>query len=242
MTDDKGQPRNERPILFSGPMVRAILAGAKTQTRRILKPQPHLLGGYDGGGCWIGKGHHLRWAVGDRLWVRETWSPEHKWASTKPSEIPNGDDIWYWADGNPEDGDWAKPKPSIYMPRWASRITLDVTGVRVERLQDISEADAIAEGIVYQKPTADDLDWYQSYCQERDEDPATNPMEGVWIAPGTRQGYGMTKTDRDREQWGPTAAFAYRCTWDAINGPAAWDANPWVAVIEFYPVVKTNGR
>lgn len=140
----------ERPILFSAPMVQAILDGSKTQTRRVVKPQPssgdHF--GFDDKQrlqvpAWYGL-----WLLacpygqpGDRLWVRETWAaPDHGAqlgfdvlafrATHSDSEIPGG----RW-------------RPSIHMPRWASRITLEVTGVRVERLQDISEADAMAEGV-----------------------------------------------------------------------------------------------
>jgi hypothetical protein len=131
-------------------MVRAILAGRKTQTRRIFKLHPEddcfvfSESGWpyrsepDGEGliemcevpykCPHGK-------PGDQLWVRESFS-----CSTI------GDIPWYWADGNPLDGDYEKPKPSIHMPRWASRIDLKITNVRVERLQDISEEDAKAEG------------------------------------------------------------------------------------------------
>jgi hypothetical protein len=130
--------RKERPILFSGPMVRAILAGRKTQTRRIVKNQEwyNLKGDY---------GDRLRGVdrcpyghPGERLWVRETWFC----ATGEPGPAL----CHYQADGDrPEfKGLW---KPSIHMFRWASRITLEITGVRVERLQDISEADAIAEGI-----------------------------------------------------------------------------------------------
>ncbi len=130
----------DRPILFSAPMVRALLDGRKTQTRRILKPQPLM--GY-APDVTASKG--IRFAKGDRLWVRETWSAEHLWAGTKPRDIPCGP-FWFWPDGDPSDGDWTKPKPGIHMPRWASRLTLTVTDVRVERLQEISEGDAIAEG------------------------------------------------------------------------------------------------
>lgn len=93
---------------------------------------------------------------GDLLYVRERWSGEHWFSNFKPSDrllmtnenrlvslIP---ETWYWADGSPSSGDWEKPRPGMHMPRWASRITLEVTDVRVERLQDISEADAKAEG------------------------------------------------------------------------------------------------
>lgn len=136
----------ERPILFSGPMVRAILDGRKTQTRRVVKADlPDnptyksnqrwgLVDGdfyFCGARCPYGQ-------PGDRLWVRECHSYS---VINYPSEV------WYWAHGNPGYGDWTKPRPSIHMPRWASRILLEVTAVRVERLNDISEADAIAEGI-----------------------------------------------------------------------------------------------
>jgi len=78
---------------------------------------------------------------GDRLWVRENFSYD-RLDVDKDGILPP----WYWADGNPEDGDWTKPKPSIHMPRWASRLTLTVTATKIERLHDISEADAKAEG------------------------------------------------------------------------------------------------
>lgn len=117
----------ERPILFSAPMVKAILSGTKTQTRRIVKPQQFPLGTCVA--CPYG-------TVGDRLWVRETWL-----------QVPAG--IAFRADGGDHYGAGGKLKwrPSIFMPRAASRITLEVTGVRVERLQGISEDDAEAEGV-----------------------------------------------------------------------------------------------
>jgi hypothetical protein len=145
--------RRERPILFSGPMVRAILAGRKTQTRRIVKPQriveddedsprwsffihhPKCLGHCDYAcgpyGCPYG-------APGDRLWVRETWAP----IPSGPVTPQNG--VLYFADEHAEKWLW---RPSIFMPRWASRITLEIVGVRVERLHAITEADAISEGV-----------------------------------------------------------------------------------------------
>jgi hypothetical protein len=132
----------DRPILFSAPMVRALLDDRKTQTRRMLKPQPDdILEGQIP--------RQLRIAVGDRLWARETWQGlsfgdyrptksslcEVRYAATDPCA-----DLDAEARGYP----W---RPSIFMPRWASRITLIVTDVRVERLQDISAADAKAEGV-----------------------------------------------------------------------------------------------
>ncbi len=150
----------ERPIIFSAPMVRALLAGTKTQTRRIIKDQTigyrfsemRPDGAYlewtgtpcCGTGVWdvpeysgIAKVPYGQ--PGDRLWVRETFGHFERNDTLKP-----GDTIYYRADGQClEIEPW---RPSIHMPRWASRITLEVTGVRVERLQEISEADASAEG------------------------------------------------------------------------------------------------
>lgn len=125
----------ERPILFSGPMIRAILADRKTQTRRIVKvPGGHVFDFMD-----LTKPRAYR--PGDRLWVRETWA--------KAGEV--GDRVEYRADNpDPESARW---RPCIHMPRWASRITLEVTGVCIDRLQRISEADAKAEGVdPYEQP------------------------------------------------------------------------------------------
>ena len=168
----------ERPILFSAPMVRAILAGTKTQTRRVLKLQPpagaehhsladvghpwHDIYGHDGPAV-----HRVRCPYGqpgDRLWVRETW--RHTASGLEESraiteDITSGIAVDWRATYiercmkelgfSREEAEMADNfetwLPSIHMPRWASRITLEITGVRVERLQDISEADAISEGI-----------------------------------------------------------------------------------------------
>lgn len=137
----------ERPILFSASMVQAILAGTKTQTRRVVKPQPPngLLLELWYGVCPYGK-------VGDQLWVRETWNHD-----CYPYPISDNPIIHYRADylDDPlgadlelsKDGIRRKWMPSIYMPRKASRIQLEITNVRVERLNDISEADAVSEGV-----------------------------------------------------------------------------------------------
>lgn len=143
----------ERPILFSGPMVCAILGNRKTQTRRVVKPRETLCIGHDKLRiCSYGN-------VGDALWVRETWC----------CQMDNGMFVYddkgthlchYAADGVEviaddgdggqkyrKDGTEASPwRPSIYMPRWASRITLEITAIRVERLNSITEEDALAEG------------------------------------------------------------------------------------------------
>ena len=146
----------ERPVLFSGPMVRAILDGHKTQTRRVVKPQPpyHAVEVFDWRapdipeavkaheGCYYndmdGLNFHCKCPYGgpgDQLWVREAFT------------VCADNNIFYRADGKPDPWDGVRWKPSIHMPRLASRITLEITGVRVERLQDISEEDALAEGV-----------------------------------------------------------------------------------------------
>lgn len=164
----------ERPILMSAPMVRSSLReiDPKVQTRRVVKsiapPEATSAGvyfapgkAYDGEWNWISGdprdcdswcsvGEPFRCPYGhpgDRLWVREAFSGPHYREGFPPALWHPNDEFWYWADGNPDKGDWTRPRPSIHMPRFASRITMEVTEVRVERLQDISEADAIAEGI-----------------------------------------------------------------------------------------------
>jgi len=140
----------EKPILFSGPMVRAILDWRKTQTRRRLKPQPGTR--HDGTPIHFGdEGTFLKCPygqTGDRLWVKETFrfdGIDHRFgmAERRKDELSFRADME--ADRSVNDCPW---RPSIFMPRWASRITLEITGVRVERLQEISEEDAKAEGCV----------------------------------------------------------------------------------------------
>ncbi len=197
----------ERPILFSAPMVRALLAGTKTQTRRAIKPQPDVSIGMGGCTRLMFKDRQgrdlLNEAVnspephtylslcpygqpGDRLWVRETWD-KRAWTSANP-------DVAYRATMNLPLGKFGdRWIPSIHMPRVASRILLEVTGLRIEPLQAISEADAMAEGVEL---------WRRE--------------EGAQAVP---HGY----SERDY----------YRLLWERINGPGSWDANPWVWVVEF---------
>ncbi len=211
----------DRPILFSGPMVRAILDGSKTQTRRVAKlPPASNLGEWVAGECGGPKGGrtangetiplqaniwHTRSGVsllcpygqpGDRLWVREAW------AKPQVAQSFGGSEWFVYREGDNRT-DYGGPwKPSIHMPRAASRITLEITAVRIERLQDTSEADAKAEGcepLVWNIPdgtAADLIDW---------------PLKAV-----------------DRPY-----ANAYALLWQSINGPGSWDANPWVWVVEF---------
>ena len=195
----------ERPILFSGAMVRAILDGSKTQTRRVAKPvkHPDLGDVYAPGALVLEREpqHVIDRACpygqpGDRLYVRETWA--------QPTTLDPGP-TFYRADypdsvlGKYENLPPAEAitwKPSIHMPRALSRILLEITGVRVERLNDCSEADARAEGI------APELDGWTDY---------SNPSC----------------------QMCPNPVDSYRTLWDSINGAGAWAANPWVWVVEF---------
>jgi len=211
----------ERPILFSAPMVRAILNGTKTQTRRIIKPQPLWVGDpsvpfktsdCDPKGiinCPYGK-------PGDRLWVRETWQGPlfygeipYDWNSDK---YKNPEYCYYRASGHScdftdaDDNYVERWSPSIHMPRWASRILLEVVNVRVERLQDISEDDAIAEGCI-KFPFEDD------------------------------HAYTFSKEDKTGHA---THTGAYRNLWESINGPGSWDLNPWVWVVEFKVIEKCS--
>lgn len=212
----------ERPILFSAPMVRAILAGTKTQTRRVVKPQPTgFIGGPgvtmpDGSpsplipmndtvapfgrqiGCPYGQ-------PGDQLWVREAWSTHACFDNLPPRDCPKS--IHYTADGPIQTG---KGRPSIHMPRWASRISLVITGVRVERLGEISAADAKAEGIEGQTETGP----WRNYMRD-----------GYWFPEG--------------KNTAPQLSFA--SLWHAINGPESWAANPWVWVVEFTHTKPTEG-
>ena len=141
----------ERPMLFSAPMVRALLAGTKTQTRRELAPDLFVSGGgavvrmVSVGPATTGIQEVRCPYGGSRLWVRETWAAPHTYDHLPPRLIPQDARIHYAATEERGGLLW---RPSIHMPRWASRITLEVTGVRVERLQDISIADAMAEGVV----------------------------------------------------------------------------------------------
>lgn len=208
----------ERPILFSGSMVRAILDGRKTQTRRALKVQPLgvlSMNGDKAGVEWIGHmqndpshGTIFRCKFGkpvDTLWVRETWARDDE-----DGQIIYRADIGRTVDAddferNRKDGaPGYRWKPSIHMPRLASRILLEVVAVRVERLNDISESDAIAEGV----------------------QALTGDFSGCFVVPG---GYAMSST---------TAKACYARLWESINGPGSWDANPWVWVVEFTRVAS----
>ncbi len=221
----------ERPILFSAPMVRALLNGTKTQTRRILKPAPlpPVARWVMSDHWWIPEAFSeavkrqfittwpdaLRCPYGqpsDRIYVREAFrlldafdadSPKavgelclmagypKPWAPIQ-YEADGSRDNWMHVNSPPHDGGPPKAgklRPGIHMPRWASRITREIVGVRVERLQDISRTDAIAEGIELPPLRADE--------------PIADPCS------------------------------YFRALWESINGPGSWDVNPWVWVVEF---------
>jgi hypothetical protein len=214
----------ERPILFSGEMVRAILAGRKTQTRRVILPQLPLpaqspFEGKDGAWRWTMTGkvsniHEERECPygmpGDQLWVREMWAP-HDDSTMQTRDL---DEIYYRADDETKyetDMGW---KPSIHMPRWVSRITLAVTKVRVERVQGISEADCYAEGI--QIPVEKVCDKPKPFLRISGEYPPSRYLP----------------ENASTAQW---LQAHYASLWDSINAARGfgWDQNPWVWVVEF---------
>lgn len=218
----------ERPILFSDPMVRAIIERRKTMTRRIVKPQP-TLGRSQTGPQWVHETKYCTtilndtsgpWSLlanecphgqpGDRLWVRETfrivdfdlkngdWDGRVEYRadntmSLQRFHLPNGEDTrtgW---------------RPSIHMPRWASRITLEIESVRVERLQELTEVDAISEGV-----------------------------ESIRALPSMRgQARGRSYRDYDMGIGFHQARQSFRSLWNAVHGPESWALNPWVWVIRF---------
>lgn len=142
----------DKPILFSRPMVRAILDGRKTMTRRVLNPLPRRTIFFDPKTAGLDQFQPPRYAIGDRLYVREAWRTHAEYDDMSPAAMGGDEPIEYQADGAHQT--WGYPaiskigrvRQGMHMPRWASRITLIVTDVRVQRLQEISEGDAEAEG------------------------------------------------------------------------------------------------
>lgn len=220
---------NEKPILFSAPMVRAILEGRKTQTRRVVKFKNHpIMQGATGQAQEhyemkavypMPKGGFVFWSgdpgkdfsdkacadstdglrcpygeAGNHLWVRETWAGHSMQNNLKPTEFPVGYPFIYRADIQNNDSRQSHYwwRPSIFMPRWASRITLEIVNVRVARVQEINAADILAEGI-------------NAHFAVRKTDPL------------------------------PTSRSAFAKLWDTINKKRGfgWDVNPWVWVLEF---------
>lgn len=206
-----------RPILFQGEMVRAIIDGQKTQTRRAVKP----VRGYERNNTCrpdLAAENHAVWWHGEfervgclqecpygqpgaLLWVRETWAlgpydePHAIYRATAQM------DGW-------EVGPCARWSPSIHMPRWASRLTLRITDVRVERLREISEKDAVAEGLSSVRVSENDSRYVD------------------YLRLGSRY-FG------DKEATCPSAVRSFATLWESINGTGSWNSNPWVWVIEF---------
>ena len=235
----------DRPIIFSAPMVRALLDGRKTQTRRVLgnsgpgRGRSNIFSAQIGwSDSYVLDPGNANWrerdtpyAPGDRLWVREAWQtgtsddgPQISYRATPDYfEIDawDGEDFGvgpsfnegrcpgatfsHWLpDVLADDGPWRSP---IHMPRWASRLTLTITDVRVQRLQEISAEDVTAEGI---EPLKSGRGYY---------DPTVSHDQSRSIV---RFG-----------QYYSLATHAFSALWDSIHGPDAWDANPWVAAISF---------
>lgn len=185
---------NFKPILFSTPMVQSILRGEKTQTRRIIKSNEisekiNLA--------------HCKYKVGNIFWVRETWRP-------KGHSFPIGFPFEYKAtakeDGNPIDEPW---KPSIFMPKQACRIFLKIKNIKIERLNDISESDAIAEGI-------------ERWIEERMKSKPTHYKV-----------YFQNCKHEDLMSYTSDPVDSYKTLWQKINGEKSWDENPYVWVYEF---------
>ena len=195
-----------KPILFNGEMVRAILEGRKTMTRRVVKPQPTfdfptltMQGVGDDEGLWklspLDKPVRCPYGVpGDLLWVRETWATTEQ-AGVHPSDAEM---LYRATDPDWETWDGWRWSPSIFMPRWASRLKLRITSIRVERVQDITEEDARAEGA---------------------------PISHQ----GDRPHFSRHPVPNDTHRLG----FVH--IWDSINAGRGfgWDANPWVWVVGF---------
>jgi hypothetical protein len=227
----------ERPILFSAPMVRAILAGAKTQTRRVAKELPGAPGLHSSktAGCtWNGDvvcpalvrhdpaGPNavstLTWPFrgcrygepGDRLWVKETWAEVPRTAGHEGAVNPHDPHFAVRYRATWDRTHSSRWRPSIHMPRWASRITLEITSVRVERVQAISLDDARAEGIPQMHGEAAAL--------------GLSPVRTA-----------STVAPDERDHWdNSTSRENFARLWDTINGAKApWSANPWVWVVEF---------
>lgn len=194
-------PIRERPILFSAAMVRAILVGTKSQTRRIAMPKRSIEPMTDE--CPRGQ-------PGDRLWVRETW----QFAPLRGIYVYRADPTWSGVPAPTPDGRW---RSSIHMPRCASRITLEITDVRVERVQDISRDDAIAEGVEWNKcPTGQTAESLDAQMLAHRIGKAAHYVADIDYVGG------------------------FRWLWESINGRDSWHANPFVWVIEFRRIAERS--
>lgn len=229
---------DERPILMCGDMVRATLERRKRRTRRAWKlPKGHDwyadLGGIDKGffeesgmpGWWHVEETRCPYGkVGDRLWVRETWREcfddtlgvciEYRADGRKIKPNFPSEEAGWKCEQNAIADDAHKWRPSIFMPRWASRIVLEVTEVRIERLQAITSSDIIDEGVQY--PVSAD---------GRPMIRLTGKCPTVHYHRRLKQGEGLTHDELLR--------CHFASLWDTINGEGSWAANPWVWVVGF---------
>ncbi|TWD54510.1 hypothetical protein FB480_103422 [Agrobacterium vitis] len=227
----------DKPILFSGPMVRALLDDRKTQTRRIFTPPPPFDFDDDISVQVATGAFNTKYQVGDRLWVKETWQGltfgDFKPTKHEPCELRfAATDPCADLDAKARGYTW---RPSIFMPRWASRITLTVTDVRIERLQDISEADAIAEGI-------HKLDGpLIHYGTDADSHYATNPKQAyaiLWNSINTKP-KPVTGGDGKISHFESFPWDGTRRTETHRGKPHYIYPNPWVAAYTFR-VIKQN--
>lgn len=260
-----------RPILFSGPMVRALLDGTKMQTRRLVKPQP---GPFEGGvhpkrvarhpapyldaycgekstpanprgmsedWCWWTRDDRCGDSIGkcpfgkpgDRLWVREAWGindyrygGKNSIPKTRPIDLASNNLVHFATKSDAGILNEITRRSSIHMPRWASRLTLIVTDVRAQRLQDISEEDARAEGATMRPKCNGRMGHLNGWSMDWSE-----------IGKPSRFADGGVLRERDISLCDPQAAFA--SYWNHINGPDAWDENPWVWAVSF-EVLRKN--
>ncbi|MEM6623877.1 MAG: hypothetical protein AAF674_16745 [Pseudomonadota bacterium] len=227
----------DHPIIFSAPMIRALLEGRKTQTRRILSnaPPPGYVAGsstFDDAITWVPTEDAFsgaqpvtqKWkgpVLGDRLWVREDWRTSRHYDDLRPSEMGGEEPVQFLADNavaayaGRVDDLTGRRRWSRHMPRWASRITLHVSDVRVQQLQEISEDDAEAEGVV---------------CNQEIVDIVGTPhgpseiYADRWRVPGVSP---------DDEEGFEDGIEAFAQLWCSINGETAWDQNPWVVALTF---------
>ncbi len=220
---------SEKPILFNTPMVNAILAGEKTETRRIMKPQPKEAAGdirfVDGKyKQYLGYplGHDVPLSpygrAGGLMWVRETWAALPHFDKIKPRDIPTFAEIIYRQQG--ENHMISKWRPSIFMPKWCARLWLEITDVRIEPLHEITDVGAIDEGVLQLNG-----DWvlnnFPDYAKSFREYKALNNPD---IAPPL----GITPREK------------FKALWDQINLKRGfgWASNPWVFVVSFKPCKK----
>ena len=177
----------DHPMIFSAPMVRALLDGRKTQTRRVLGNT------------------YKRVQPGDRFWVKEAWRTDFGSDHLRPSELdPAKATVWFDASSDWNEGERPRHRSARFMPRWASRLTLSVTDLRVQRVQDISEEDAVAEGIERLVGSNGPNHFSRQIC-------------GKWSGSFNA----------------PTAREVYADLWDTLHGPDAWDQNDWVVAYTF---------